>query len=78
MGITNSLCKEKKDKTQVCSDFSTSLNEYLLTYNYSLPSLEGIFVEVNGEKFFKVELVEGIFTVTCWGGMFEMINYKFS
>eukprot|EP00106_Octopus_bimaculoides_P016627 XP_014784069.1 PREDICTED: uncharacterized protein K02A2.6-like [Octopus bimaculoides] len=49
----------KKKKIRACADFSIGLNECLMTYSYSLLSLEEIFAKLNGGKSFsKLDLLE--------------------
>eukprot|EP00106_Octopus_bimaculoides_P019064 XP_014786506.1 PREDICTED: uncharacterized protein K02A2.6-like [Octopus bimaculoides] len=51
--------KKKNNKLRVCADFSTGLNDCLISHNYPLPSPEEVFAKLNGEKFFsKFDLLE--------------------
>ena len=50
---------EKKNKTRVCADYSTGLNDCLKQINYPNPSAEVVFAQLNGGRIFsKLDLSE--------------------
>ncbi|XP_052824022.1 uncharacterized protein K02A2.6-like [Octopus bimaculoides] len=81
--------ERKNNMLRICADFSTGLNDYLISRNFPLPSPEEVFAQLNEGIFFstldiseaylqiQVEECSHLLTINTHRGLFEFKRLSF-